>query len=117
MPHAIVWIFESLLRLLLPARGRHRSAGPPQAARTVDPSTRLPRVPALRSEDIGLVRPYVVAPGRRLDERRLDERRLDERRLDERRLDERRQRARRRALVLATYGTGSRRIHGSEVPA
>ncbi len=104
MPHAIVWIFESLLRLPLPARGRHRSPEPSQAVRSVNPSTRLPRVPAPRGEDIGLVRPYVVA---------------HERRLDERRLDERRQRARRRALVLATYGTGPspRRIHGSEVPA
>jgi hypothetical protein len=100
MPHAIAWTFETLLCLLLPARGRHRSSDPSQAARTMDaPTTRLPRVPALRGEDIGLVRPYLVA--------------------HERRQEEREQRARRRTLVLATYGVdiGPRRIHGVEVTA
>jgi hypothetical protein len=100
MPHAIAWIFESLLRLLLPARGRHRSPGPSPAARSVDrPTVRLPRVPASPGEDIGLVRPYLLA--------------------HERRQEERRQRARKRALVLATYGieTGPLWIHGVEVTA
>ncbi|MER6092771.1 hypothetical protein [Streptomyces bluensis] len=100
MPHAIAWIFESLLRLLLPARGRHRSPEPPPAARAADtPTVRLPRVPMLRGEDNRLVRPYLVA--------------------HERHQEEQRRRARRRALVLATYGVdiGPRRIHGVEVTA
>ncbi|MFJ9968478.1 hypothetical protein [Streptomyces avermitilis] len=100
MPHCIARIFEPLLRLLLPAPGRHRSAGGTPAAPTVDvPTALLPRVPVLRGEDIGLVRPYLVA--------------------NERRREERRRRVRRRALVLATYGIGigPRRIHGVEVTA
>jgi hypothetical protein len=100
MSHAIAWIFESLLRLLLPARGRHRSPELSQAVRTMDtPTVRLPRVPVLRGADIGLVRPYLVA--------------------HEQRQEQRQQRARRRALVLATYGVdiGPCRIHGTEVTA
>ncbi|MET7604108.1 hypothetical protein ABZU45_24900 [Streptomyces avermitilis] len=99
MPHCIARIFEPLLRLLLPAPGRHRSAEGTPAAPTVDvPTALLPRVP-VGGEDIGLVRPYLVA--------------------GERRQEERRQRVRRRALVLATYGIdiGPRRIHGVEVTA
>lgn len=100
MPHCIVRIFEPLLRLLLPAPRRHRSAEKTPAVPTVDvPTARLPRVPVLRGEDIGLVRPYVVA--------------------HEWRQEERRQQARRRMLVLVTYGidTGPRWIHGVEVTA
>ncbi|AQW52134.1 hypothetical protein ACIQPP_42795 [Streptomyces violaceusniger] len=94
MPHCIARIFELLLRLLLPAPGRHRNAEKVPVP-TVDASmARLPRVPVLPGEDIGLVRPYLLA-------------------------HERRQRARRRALVLATYGVdiGPRRIHGVKVTA
>lgn len=102
MPHCIARIFEPLLRLLLPAPGRHRGAETDPATPLTDaPTARLPRVsaPVLRGEDIGLVRPYLVA--------------------HERRQEERRQRARRRALVLAAYGidAGPRWIHGVEVPA
>ena len=100
MPHCIARIFEPLLRLLLPAPGRHRSAERTPATPTVDvPTARLPQVPVMQGEDIGLVRPYPAA--------------------HERRQEERRQRARRRALVLATYGVdiGPRRIHGVEVTA
>ncbi|MEV0641127.1 hypothetical protein AB0I77_40640 [Streptomyces sp. NPDC050619] len=99
MPHCIGSIFELLLRLLLPAAGRHRSAET-NPVPTVDVQTaRLPRVPVLRGEDIGLVRPYLVA--------------------HERRQGERRRRARRRTLVLATHGIdiGPRRFHGAEVTA
>ncbi|AEM80141.1 hypothetical protein [Streptomyces violaceusniger] len=99
MPHCIARIFELLLRLLLPAPGRHRSAETVPVP-TVDVSmARLPRVSVLRGEDSGLVRPYLLA--------------------HERRQQERRQRARRRALVLATYGVdiGPRRIHGMKVTA
>ncbi|MEV8319481.1 hypothetical protein AB0Q95_35520 [Streptomyces sp. NPDC059900] len=67
---------------------------------SVDAATRpLPRVPVLRGEDIGLVRPYLVA--------------------FERRQEERRQRARRRELWLAVHGVdiGPRLIHGVEVSA
>jgi hypothetical protein len=99
MLHLIAGIFELLLRLLLPAAGRHRSAETVPRP-TVDlPTARLPRVPVLRGEDIGLVRPYLVA--------------------HERRQEERRRRVRRRVLVLATYGIdiSPRRMHGAEVTA
>ncbi len=84
-----------LLRLLLPAAGRHRATG----ARPSAPSTGAPRVPALSGEAIGLVRPYVIA--------------------HERRQEAQRQRARRRALWLAVHGVdiGPRLIHGVEVSA
>ncbi|MEU5000891.1 hypothetical protein [Streptomyces sp. NPDC021622] len=56
-------------------------------------------MPVLRGEDIGLVRPYLVA--------------------FEGRQEERRQRARRREVWLAVHGVdiGSRLIHGVEVTA
>ncbi|MEU6916896.1 hypothetical protein [Streptomyces olindensis] len=100
MRHAIAWIFEALLRLLLPARGRHRAPEPSRAVRPSEaPLVRLPRVPALRGEDIGLVRPYLVA--------------------HERREAERRQRTPRRTLVLAPGGIGirPRRTRGMGVAA
>ncbi|MEV0119574.1 hypothetical protein AB0H77_41035 [Streptomyces sp. NPDC050844] len=100
MPDCISRIFEPFLRLLLPAPGRHRFPEPSSPEPSVDTSTRpLPRVPALRGEDIGLVRPYLVA--------------------HEQRQEERRQKARRRALWLAVHGVdiGPRLIHGMEVTA
>lgn len=98
MSQGISRFVESLLRLLLPAPGRHRSTEPTPASATPPPA-RLPRVPVLRGEDIGLVRPYLVA--------------------HERRQEEQRQRVRRRALWLAVHGVdiGPRRIHGVEVTA
>lgn len=95
MPHCIARLFEPLLRLLLPAPGRHRAVNTRPAASRVDALTEyLPRVPVLRGEDTVMVRPYLVA-------------------------HERRQRARRRALWLAAYGVdiGPRLVHGAEVAA
>ncbi|MGW1372658.1 hypothetical protein ACWD6P_00015 [Streptomyces sp. NPDC002446] len=97
------WIFELLLRLLLPARGRHRSAGAlPPVGRAGTPAVALPRIPVrqqglLRGEDVHLIRPYVLTPEER-QERRL-------------------QRGRRRALWLAVHGydAGPRWVHGVEV--
>ncbi|UKY50994.1 hypothetical protein [Streptomyces inhibens] len=99
------WIFEFLLRLLLPARGRHRSAGALPAAGHEDaPTLVLPRVTAgrrglLRGEDVALIRPYALTPEER-QERRL-------------------KRGRRRSLWLAVHGidAGPRLIHGVEVTA
>ncbi|MFG2503338.1 hypothetical protein ACGFSB_34660 [Streptomyces sp. NPDC048441] len=100
MNQGIARIFEPLLRLLLPAPGRHRSPEASSSVPPLDAPTRpLARVPVLRGEDIGLVRPYLVA--------------------FERRQEERRQRARRRELWLAVHGVdiGPRLIHGVEVTA
>ncbi|MFI0712010.1 hypothetical protein ACH4SK_15395 [Streptomyces inhibens] len=99
----IAKIFELLLRLLLPARGRHRSAGSLPAAGCEDAATPvMPLVLAgrpgqLRGEDVALIRPYVLTPEER-QERRL-------------------QRGRRRSLWLAVHGVdcGPRWIHGVEV--
>ncbi|MFF4698189.1 hypothetical protein [Streptomyces chattanoogensis] len=103
MAKPIARIFESLLRLLLPARGRHRAAGPLPAARRCGAlAPVLPHLPAvwpklLQGEDIYLIRPYVLTPEER-QERRL-------------------QRGRRRTLWLAVHGVdvGPRWIHGVEV--
>ncbi|MFE0189076.1 hypothetical protein [Streptomyces sp. NPDC058989] len=103
MAKTIATIFKTLLRLLPPARGRHRAAG---ALRTVGcadaPTATPPLVPArepelLRGEDVHLIRPYVLTSEER-QRRRL-------------------QRGRRRALWLAAYGVdaGPRWIHGVEV--
>ncbi|MGW6274634.1 hypothetical protein [Streptomyces sp. NPDC055060] len=100
MNHGIAPFIESLLRLLFPAPGCHRSPEPPSSMSSVDAPTRpLPRGPVLRGEDIGLVRPYLVA--------------------FEQRQEERRQRGRRRALWLAVHGVdvGPCLIHGMEVTA
>ncbi|TJZ45392.1 hypothetical protein FCH28_29120 [Streptomyces piniterrae] len=99
------WIFELLLRLLLPARGRHRTAGSlPVVVHEEAPTLVVPPVPVgrpglLRGEDTALIRPYVLTP-EELQERRL-------------------QRGRRRALWLAVHGidAGPRWIHGVEVAA
>ncbi|MEV5607885.1 hypothetical protein [Streptomyces sp. NPDC052225] len=99
MSYGIARLIESLPRLLLPARGRHRATGTPHVA----PLPALPHphtaAPALRGENNRLVRPYLVA--------------------HERREEARRQRARRRALWLAVHGVdaGPRIIHGMEVTA
>ncbi|MEU9118443.1 hypothetical protein AB0C96_01040 [Streptomyces sp. NPDC048506] len=58
--HHAVRLFEPLLRLLLPATGRHRIADEPMVAapppRWVPPRHSEP----LRGEDSALVRPYLV---------------------------------------------------------
>lgn len=62
--------FELLLNLLLPAAGRHRTAGTSPVAGWADNATmplRVPRVPdpyiwgPIRGEDVQLVRPYLAA--------------------------------------------------------
>ncbi len=96
------WIFELLLRVLQPARGRHRSAGTVPALRWMDtPTLVLPRVPVrpqglLRGEDVHLIRPYALTPEER-----------------------RERRGRRRALRLTVHGydAGPPWIHGVEVTA
>ncbi|MFF4952663.1 hypothetical protein [Streptomyces chattanoogensis] len=103
MAHAIAWIFEALLRALLPARGCHRAGRTRPAATCADaPTLTRPRVPVQRQGpllggDVALIRPYVLTPEER-QERRL-------------------QRGRRRTLWLAAYGVdaGPRWIHGVEV--
>jgi hypothetical protein len=97
-------IFSALLRALLPSSGRHRM-GNGVAHRLADQCTDVPAVqptvpvavPMLRGEDIGHVRPYLVA--------------------HERKQEAQRQRARRRAVWLALHGVdvGSRVIHGVRV--
>lgn len=62
MFHATARLLRLVLRLLLPAEGRHRIR---TGAPADEPASR-PRVPALRGEDIGLVRPYLVAHERRV---------------------------------------------------
>jgi hypothetical protein len=101
MPHCIAHIFEPLLRLVWPAEGRHRRADRrSSAAHTGTPTERLPYVsmPLLRGEEIGIVRPCLVAHERR---------------------EARRQKARRRTLWLAVHSidVGPRLIHGVEVTA
>ncbi|MFE2092881.1 hypothetical protein ACWD4L_34450 [Streptomyces sp. NPDC002596] len=51
-------IFVFLLNLLLPAPGHHRAAGYNPAQGCMD-------TPAIRGEDVRLVRPYIVAHERR----------------------------------------------------
>ncbi|ANZ21662.1 hypothetical protein SNOUR_42170 [Streptomyces noursei ATCC 11455] len=96
------WIFEVLLRALLPARGRHRSAdAPPTPGHPDTPTLTIPRVPVeqrmLRGEDVAFLRPYVLTPQERQERRS--------------------QRGWRRALWFSTYGVdaGPRWIHGVEV--
>ncbi|MER6994400.1 hypothetical protein [Streptomyces sp. NPDC000410] len=99
MVTVIVHLFGSLLRLLLPPSGRHRSLGAAaprlSGARPVTAAMRSGTV--LRGEDSRLVRPYLVE--------------------HEHREQERAQRQRRRALWLAVHGidVGPRLIHGVEV--
>ncbi|WP_327323921.1 hypothetical protein OG735_16470 [Streptomyces sp. NBC_01210] len=93
MPHCIARIFEQLLRLLFPARGRHRVVrwAPFGAALAVPKGAACVRVPSLlRGEDSALVRPYLLAHEQRL------------------------RRQRRLVLWLASYGIDldTRDIHG-----
>jgi len=80
MPHCIVRIFEPLLRLLWPAPGRHRGSGQQSAGLCGEASTACPSrasaFPVLRGEEIGLVRPYLVAHERREQQRRRARRRV-----------------------------------------
>ncbi|ASR00227.1 hypothetical protein CGL27_20880 [Streptomyces sp. 11-1-2] len=91
MSQATARLFLPLLQLLLPPVGRHRATDQRSFSRPMS----APRVAALSGEDIGLVRPYLVAHERR------------------------QQRVRRRALYLAAHGVGfgPRRIRGAEVSA
>lgn len=107
MMHRTVRLFLPLLRLLLPAVGRHRTPSTPHTtSRRAEPQPAIaPRRPParppvlLRGEDVPLVRPYVLTEAERR-ERKL-------------------RRGRRRALWLAVHGVdvGPRRIHGLEVAA
>lgn len=100
MVHGIARIVEPLLRFLFPASGRHRVPAPHTVSRPQNqPTAPHPCISVLRGEDIGLVRPYLVA--------------------HERREEARRRRVRRRTLVLATCGIdiGPRWIHGVDVAA
>jgi hypothetical protein len=102
----VVWIVQALLRALLPSSGRHRGTGKEAACAPADQHVHVPAVRSmarvarsttLRGEDIGHVRPYLVA--------------------FERRQEAQRQRARRRTLWLAVHGVdiGSRMVHGVRV--
>lgn len=103
MAKAIAKIFELLLRLLLPARGCHRSSGSLPAQRCEEaPTLVLARVPGerdrpLRGEATALIRPYALTP--------------------EERQKRRSEYGRRRVSLFATYGAdaGPRRIRGVEV--
>jgi hypothetical protein len=80
VPHCIVRIFEPLLRLLLPAPGRHRSPDQPSAGLCAEAPIACPSrasaYPVLRGEENGLVRPYLVAHERREQQRRRPRRRV-----------------------------------------
>ncbi|MFD8385234.1 hypothetical protein ACFV2X_43080 [Streptomyces sp. NPDC059679] len=136
MDHAIAWIFEKLLRLLLPSTGRHRAAdaadgrpavrhqdaptirpvGVPDAptvavsAAHVDSSTIQFRAISGPSDGHGaaMVRPYLVAHERQRGQQQRQER-----------AGRRLRRQRRRALWLAMHGVdvGPRLIHGVRVVA
>ncbi|MEU8484292.1 hypothetical protein [Streptomyces sp. NPDC048641] len=101
MLHHIARLMEPMLRLLVPASGRHRQdAGEhlgPEPAVPTPPRRRSPHTATLRGEDSRLVRPYLLA--------------------HEQREQAKQQRARRRALWLAVHGVdiGPRLIHGVEV--
>jgi hypothetical protein len=95
--HLIPPLLVQLLRLLLPAQGRHRLGGPAPAATSKPSAASHPLIHSpLRGEDCALVRPYLLTS----QELRM-------------------QRQRRRAPWLATHGVdiGPRRIHGVEVTA
>ncbi|NUP44498.1 MAG: hypothetical protein HOY76_47595 [Streptomyces sp.] len=108
MANAIAWIFEALLRLLLPPSGRHRAA-PHQHTPTIPRPAHVPDMPARpvlsgAPDDAGtaMVRPYVLAHAQR-----------------EERAACRLRRQRRRTLWLAVHGIdiGPRVIHGVRVAA
>ncbi|MFD3560182.1 hypothetical protein ACFWVU_10980 [Streptomyces sp. NPDC058686] len=110
MLHHIARLMEPMLRLLVPASGRHRQdAGEPlspEPAVPAPPRCPSPHTAPLRGEDSRLVRPYLLAHERRDL-------------AHQQREQAKRQRARRRALWLAVHGVdiGPRRIHGVEVVA
>ncbi|WP_208641400.1 hypothetical protein [Streptomyces africanus] len=105
MGHRIArWLFEPLLRLLLPGKGHRRRTGTTEHEKHLPVSPYLHRPAArrtwerpLRGEETPMVRPYLVA--------------------HERREEFRRQRPWRRALLLAVHGldTEPRVIHGVKV--
>ncbi|WP_187364004.1 hypothetical protein [Streptomyces piniterrae] len=106
MTHAIAHLLVSLLNLLLPAPGRHRSAAPEPTPRNENAPTAhshrrpVPQPVLLRGENAALlIRPYVLSHKER-QERRL-------------------RRMRRRTLWLAVHGVdaGPRWIHGMKVAA
>ncbi len=81
MKNSIGRIFESLTRVCKQGQGqgRHRSVKAcPSVSCGDTPILRLPRVhqvprqPVLRGEDVGLVRPYLVAHERRKDVPRVE---------------------------------------------
>ncbi|MFE3183222.1 hypothetical protein ACFXKR_20470 [Streptomyces violascens] len=107
MPHCIARLIEPLLRLLLPAQGRHRPIASPSRITSSSahhqnhqnrPSRRLATHGLLRGEDSLLVRPYLLAHEA---------------------AEEHLRRQRRRSLWLATHGVdiGPRGIHDMEVAA
>jgi hypothetical protein len=66
--------FRTLLRLLLPSAGRHRTT----VAHTLPvapQSCRCPRLSVLDGEAVGLVRPYLIAHERRVEHERRQRRR------------------------------------------
>lgn len=96
MVHAIAWICEALLRLVLPPSGRHRATH----SAFVRPAMR--RQPP-GAQGAAMARPYAVAHEQQREQRA--ERRL--------------RRRRRRTLWLAVHGIdiGPRVIHGVRVVA
>ncbi|MFD8385360.1 hypothetical protein ACFV2X_43710 [Streptomyces sp. NPDC059679] len=126
MVYVIAWIFEALLRLVLPPSGRHRAAdGRPAVQHRQAPTMRAARVPDTLARPVAaecvnasavefrpvsgspdghgaaMIRPYVVAH----EQLERAERRL--------------RRQRRRALWLAVHGIDvrPRLIHGVKVAA
>lgn len=100
MPHVIARCVERVLRLFFPPSGRRRAVPgrPSRALRVVcSPGSLRPEF-VLRGEDCALVRPYLTAHERHLEEERL-------------------RRSRRRELWFAVHGVdaGTRIIHGMEV--
>ncbi|MER7989574.1 hypothetical protein ABTY53_28900 [Streptomyces noursei] len=109
MAQVIARLLTPLLRLLLPAPGRHRTPRVPLSVPhrgdlpSVVASLRAPARPPvlLRGEDVPLVRPYVLTEAERREGR------------------EQRLRRGRRTLWLAVHGVdvGPRRLHGVGVAA
>ncbi|MFD5392058.1 hypothetical protein ACFWMG_45505 [Streptomyces sp. NPDC127074] len=138
MAHVIAWIFEKLLRLLLPSSGRHRALD----AADGRPAVRHPDAPTMRPVRVSdvpaggasavhvhtstlqfraisgppdgngaaMVRPYLVAHEQQRAQWQPGQQERAERRL---------RRQRRRALWLAVHGVdvGPRLIHGVRVVA
>ncbi|MEU6550196.1 hypothetical protein ABZ915_07865 [Streptomyces sp. NPDC046915] len=80
MSHCIAHIFERLLRPPLPAPGRQRGPDQQSADRCVEASIAWPSraltSSALQGDEIKLVRPYLVAHERRVQQRRRARRRV-----------------------------------------